>query len=134
MIVLPVIFVLLYVSFVLSPLFRPLRNLDFFDEVPDAVERRVEARRARKDARDLLRLYAGGRLPNVYELTSLTPFQRDVKRLLDKLRNDAEWHAGNAEVSRDLLEQMEALMRATEEEEPEEELPKPQKKKGGKRR
>ena len=30
--VLPVIFLLLYIAFLLSPLFRPLRNIDFFDD------------------------------------------------------------------------------------------------------
>jgi len=133
MLVLPVIFILLYVAFLLSPLFRPLRNLDLFDEVPEAVERHVDAQRARKDARDLIRLYDGGRLPNVYELASLTPFQRDVKRILDRLRADAEWHSSNAEVSRDLLERMETLMRAAEEEEPEEPASRPQKKSGKRR-
>jgi hypothetical protein len=132
--VLPVIFVLLYVAFLLSPLFRPLRNIDYFDDVPETIERYVDARRARKEARDLIRLYAGGRLPNVYELSSLTPFQRDVKRMADGLRMDAEWHASNAEVSRDLLERMEALMRATEEEESEQEPSRTPRKKGGKHR
>ena len=132
--VLPVILVLLYVSFILSPLFRPLRNVDFFDELPEAIERFVDARRARKDARDLIRLYDGGRLPNVYELTNLTPFQNGLKRTLEKLKSDGDWHAGNAEVSRDLLERMEALMRATEVEEPDAEPARHARKKSGKRR
>jgi hypothetical protein len=134
MLVLPVILILLYLAFLLSPLFRPLKNIDLFDEVPAAVERRVIALRTRKDARDLIRLYDGGRLPNVYELTDLTPFQKDVKRMLDDLRADATWHTSNAEVSQDLLERMETLMRVTEEEEPEEEPSRPQRKKGGKHR
>ena len=132
--VLPVIFVLLYVAFLLSPLFRPLRNIDYFDDVPETIQRYVDARRARKEARDLIRLYDGGRLPNVYELPSLTPFQRDVKRITDGLRIDTEWHASNAEVSRDLLERMEALMRASDEEESEHEPSRTPRKKGGKRR
>ena len=134
MLVLPVIFILLYVAFLLFPLFRPLRNLDFFDEVPEAVERHVDALRARKDARDLIKLYDGGRLPNVYELASLTPFQRDLKRTLDMLRTDAEWHSSNAEVSHDLLERMETLMKATAEEEPEEAPTRSQKRKSAKHR
>jgi len=132
--VLPVILILLYLSFLLSPLFRPLRNLDFFDEVPGVVERHIDALRARKDARALIRLYDGGRLPNVYELTNLTPFQNEVKRILEELQASATWHASNAEVSQDLLERMEALMRATEDEEPQAEPSRPQRKKGGKRR
>jgi hypothetical protein len=133
--VLPVILVLLYTAFLVAPLFRPLRNLDFFDDVPDAIERRVGAQRVRKDARDLIRLYDGGRLPNVYEMTTLTPFQSDVKRIAEGLRADADWHASNAEVSRDLLERMETLMHAKEEEdEPEGESSRPQRRKGGKHR
>lgn len=127
MLVLPVIFILLYVAFLLSPLFRPLRNLDFFDDIPEAVQRQVDAQRARKDARDLIKLYDGGSLPNVYELANLTPFQRGLMRTLDRLRTDAEWHSSNAEVSHDLLERMETLMRATPEEEPEEAPTRPQK-------
>lgn len=117
MLALPVIFLLLYVAFLVAPLLHPLKNLDFFDDIPEVVERYSDAQRARRDARDLMRLYDGGRLPNVYELRTLTPFQRDVKRMADRLRADVDWHSGNAEVSRDLLERMETLMRATEEEE-----------------
>lgn len=132
--VLPVILMLLYVSFILSPMFRPLRNLDFFDDVPETIERFVDEQRARKDARGLIRLYDGGQLPNVYELTVLTPFQKEVKRTLDGLRSDSEWHASNAEVSRDLLERMEYLMRAGVDEAPESEPAGHVRKKGGKRR
>jgi len=134
MLALPVIFLLLYVAFLVAPLLRPVKNLDFFDDIPDVVERYSDAQRARRDARDLLRLYDGGRLPNVYELTTLTPFQRDVKRMVDRLRSDADWHSGNAEVSRDLLERMEALMRTTEVEEEEEDTAGHQRKKSGKKR
>jgi hypothetical protein len=132
--VLPVIFLLLYVAVLLAPLFRPLRNIDFFDDVPETIERYVEARRARNEARDLIRLYDGGKLPNVYELASLTPFQKNVKHIADGLRIDAEWHASNAEVSHDLLERMETLMRATGEEEAEREPSRAPRKKGGKHR
>ena len=133
--VLPVILVLLYVAILLAPLFRPLRNVDFFDDIPDAIERFVDAQRARKDARELIKLYDGGHLPNVYELTNLTPFQRELRRTLDRLKSDAEWHASNAEVSRDLLERMETLMRATVSEEQQEEEPASHpRKKTGKRR
>jgi hypothetical protein len=133
--VLPVLLVLLYMSFILSPMFRPLRNLDFFDDIPETIERFVDAQRARKDARGLIRLYDGGHLPNVYELTALTPFQKELKSTLDKLRSDAAWHVSNAEVSRDLLERLETLMRTRDDEEVAlEESVSHARKKGGKRR
>jgi len=137
--VLPVIVILLYIAFILAPLFHPPRNADFFDEVPRTIERYANEQRARKDVRDILKLYQGGRLPNVYELPRLTPFQKDVKRMCERLRADAEWHASNVELSRDLLERMHALMRAEAEDE-EEEQRQPEKKphhpgkKSGKRR
>ncbi len=138
MLLLPVILLLLYVAFLLAPLFRPLKNIDFFDDVPGTIERYATAHRARKDVRDILRLYQGGRLPNVYELPNLTPFQKDVKRMCDRLRNDADWHASNAEVSRDLLDRMEALMHASEEHQEDEQQsekkpPRPAKKSGKRR-
>jgi len=126
--------VLLYMSFILSPLFRPLRNLDFFDDVPETIERFVDSQRARKDARGLIRLYDGGHLPNVYELTALTPFQKELKSTLDKLRSDAAWHASNAEVSGDLLERLETLMRTEDEEVAVEESVSHARRKGGRRR
>ncbi|MBN1152445.1 MAG: hypothetical protein JXA58_04475 [Dehalococcoidia bacterium] len=115
MMVLPVLLILLYVALLLAPLFRPLRNLDFFDDLPEAIDRHVDAKRARKEARELIRLYADGHLPNVDELSDLTPFQRGVKRTLDTLRIDAEWLSGNAEVSRNLVERMETLMHSVDE-------------------
>lgn len=137
MLVLPVLLLLLYVAILLAPLFRPVRNLDFFDDLPDLVERHVDALRARKEARGLIRLYTDGHLPNVYELDTLTPFQRELKRTLETLRLDAEWHSGNAEVSADLLERMKSLM-DTRDEPPADNLSatpqRPQRKKGGKRR
>ncbi len=132
--VLPVILVLLYVAILLSPLFRPLRNIDFFDDIPDAIERYVDEQRARKDARDLIKLYVGGHLPNVYELTNLTPFQRQLAHTLELLKNSSEWHASNAEVSRDIVDRLETLMRATETEEQADEPARPARKKSGKRR
>lgn len=138
MLVLPVIIVLLYVAFILAPLFHPIKNADFFDEVPRTIERFANEQRSRKDVRDILKLYRGGRLPNVYELTELTPFQKDIRRMCERLRADVEWHASNAEMSRELLDRMEALMHVKEEEE--ELPPEPEKKsqrqakKSGKRR
>lgn len=134
MLVLPVLLILLYVAVLLAPLFRPLRNLDFFDDIPEAVERHVDALRARKEARELIRLYADGHLPDVYELPNLTPFQRGLKRTLDTLRLDAEWHASNAEVSRDLLERMDVLMHTANEPPAAEDPSRPQRKKSAKRR
>lgn len=135
MLVLPVLLVLLYVAVILAPLFRPLRNLDFFDDVPETIERFVDAQRARRDARDLIRLYHDGHLPNVNELETLTPWQRGVKRTLDALRLDADWHAGNAEVSQDLLARMESLMHTGAEEQVEDESARRQRsRKTGKRR
>ncbi len=115
MLVLPVIVILIYVAFILAPLFYPIKNADFFDEVPKTIERFANEQRARKDVRDILKLYHGGRLPNVYELTELTPFQKDIKRMCERLRADVEWHSSNAEMSRELLDRMEALMHAREE-------------------
>lgn len=138
MMVLPVIIVLLYVAFILAPLFHPIKNADFFDEVPKTIERFANEQRARKDVRDILKLYRSGRLPNVYELTELTPFQKDIKRMCERLRADVEWHNSHAGMSRELLDRMEALMHAHDEEE--EEQPQPEKKsqrhtrKAGKRR
>ena len=66
--VLPVIALTLYAAFLVSPLLQPLKNIDLFDEIPDLIERYTDERRARKDARDLLRLYDGDSLPNVYEI------------------------------------------------------------------
>ena len=115
MLVLPVLLVLLYVAVLLAPLFRPLRNIDFFDDIPEAVERHVDALRTRREARELIRLYSDGGMPDVYSLSSLTPFQRGLKWTLDTLRLDSEWHSSNLEVSRDLLERMESLIHTEDE-------------------
>jgi len=114
--VLPVIIVLLYVSFLLAPMFRPLKNVDYFDELPAAIERFVDSQRVRKDARDLIRLYHDGTLPNVYELSDLTKFQKDVLRMAESLRADAGWHSSNHQVSQDLLDRIEQLMGLRQEE------------------
>ncbi len=133
MLVLPVIVILIYVAFILAPLFYPLKNADFFDEVPKTIERFANEQRARRDVRDILKLYDGGRLPNVYELSDLTPFQKDIKRMCERLRADVEWHSSNAEKSRDLLDRMEALMRVREAEEGEGDEEQPQTGKGSQR-
>jgi len=114
--VLPIIVVLLYVAFLISPMFSPLKNVDYFDEIPAAIERFVESQRTRKDARDLIRLYHDGTLPNVYELPDLTRFQKDVLRIAEFLRADAGWHGSNQQVSQDLLDRMEQLMGLRKEE------------------
>ena len=113
---LPVIVVLLYLAFLLSPMFRPLKNVDYFDELPAAIERFVDSQRVRKDARDLIRLYHDGTLPNVYELSERTRFQKDVFRIAESLRADAGWHSSNHQVSQDLLDRMEQLMGLRKEE------------------
>ncbi len=108
--VLPVIGLLLYVAFLLAPMFSPLKNINYFDDVPATVERVVVAQRAREDARELLKLWRDGSLPNVYELTELTKFQKDVLRMATDLRTDIDWHTSNQQVTQALLERMETLM------------------------
>jgi len=114
--VIPVLVVLMYVAFILSPMFRPLKNVDYFDELPATIERFVDSQRARKDARDLIRLYHDGTLPNVYELSDLTKFQKEVLRITESLRTEAGWHSSNHQVAQDLLDRMEQLMGLRKEE------------------
>jgi len=114
LLILPAILVMLYVAFILTPLFSPLKNIDFFDELPRSIERFVEGQRARRDARDIIKLYDKSRMPNVYEMEELTPFLRNIRHTCDTLRASREWHLSNAEVSSSLLEKMEALMRFEE--------------------
>ena len=122
MFILPVILIMLYVAFILTPMFSPLKNVDFFDELPRNIERFVDGLRARRDARDILRLYDKSKMPNVYEMEELSPYLKNVRRTCDVLRASRDWHASNAEVQGTLLEKMEALMHYKEapEEEPEE--------------
>ncbi len=116
---LPAIAMLLYAALLLAPLFTPIRNVDFFDELPASIERIIDSQRARKDARDLIKLYDGDRLPNVYELQQLTRFQKGILHTCEVLKSHGEWHASNAEVSRDLLDRLEELMHVAETEEQE---------------
>jgi hypothetical protein len=118
--ILPAVLIMLYVAFILTPMFSPIRNVDFFDELPRAIERFVDGQRARRDARDILKLYDKSKMPNVYEMEELSPYLRNVRRTCDVLRASSEWHMSNAEVSGSLLEKMEALMHYKEA--PEEEL------------
>lgn len=118
--ILPAVLIMLYVAFILTPMFSPLKNVDFFDELPRNVERFVDGQRARRDARDILRLYDKSKMPNVYEMEELSPYLKNVRRTCDVLRASSEWHMSNAEVSGSLLEKMEALMHYKEA--PEEEL------------
>jgi len=129
--VLPVILLTLYASFLVSPLFQPLRNIDLFDEIPGLISRHTDEQRARREARELLRLYEGDSLPRVYEMKNLTRFQRDLLRTCEDLRSAAEWHASNGEVSGNLLERIENLMTRDEEGE---ETPPPLPQQGRKRR
>ncbi|MFW6102896.1 MAG: hypothetical protein ACOC7M_01230 [Chloroflexota bacterium] len=122
--VLPVIVLTLYAAFLVSPMFQPLKNVDFFDEIPGVIEKHTEERRARIEARDLLRLYNDGSLPKVYEIENPTRFQRDLRRTCDTLRAAAEWHSSNGEVSANLLERLESLM--TRDEEEQAPVPRPQ--------
>ncbi|MBN1855774.1 MAG: hypothetical protein JW846_02330 [Dehalococcoidia bacterium] len=116
MLVLPVIVVLLYVAFLLAPMFTPIKNVNYFDEVPSTIERFVLGQRAREDARELLKLWHDGSLPNVYELTALTKFQKDVLRIVTDLRADTEWHNSSLQLSEALLERMDTLMGLHDEE------------------
>ncbi len=119
LLMLPAIVMLLYTALMVAPLFSPIRNADFFDDLPSQIERIIDSRRARKDARELIKLYNGDRLPNVYELKDLTRFQKGLLNTCETLKSHAEWHSSNAEASRDLLDRLEALMRTEEPEEPE---------------
>ena len=107
---LPVIGVLLYVGFLLAPMFRPLKNINYFDDIPSTIERFVVAQRAREDSRALLKLWHDGSLPNVYELTDLTKFQKDVLRMAMDLRADTDWHSSNLQLSQALLDRLDTLM------------------------
>ncbi len=120
LLMLPAIVMLLYAAFLVTPLFSPIRNADFFDDLPSQIGRIIDSRRARKDARELIKLYDGDRLPNVYEMKELTRFQRGLLQTCETLKSHSEWHASNAQASRDLLDRLEALMRAQEPQEPEE--------------
>jgi hypothetical protein len=123
LLMLPAIVMLLYAALLLVPLFNPIRNADFFDELPASIERIIDSQRARKDARELIKLYDGDRLPNVYELQKLTRFQKGILHTCEMLKSHTEWHASNAEVSRDLLDRLQELMHADETEEPEPKTP-----------
>ncbi len=118
LLLLPAIVMLLYAAYLVAPLFRPLKNADFFDELPAQIERIVDSQRARKDARELIKLYDGDRIANVYELAELTPFQKGIKHTCEVLKYHSEWHSSNAQASRDLLDRLEGLMHVDEPEEP----------------
>jgi hypothetical protein len=119
LLMLPAIVMLLYAAFLVAPLFYPIKNADFFDDLPSQIERIIASQRARKDARELIRLYDGDRLPNVYQLKELTRFQKGILQTCEMLKSHAEYHASNAQASRDLLDRLEGLMRLEEPQEPE---------------
>jgi len=122
LLILPAVLLMLYVAFILTPMFSPLKNVDFFDELPRNIERFVEEQRARRDARDIVKLYDNSKMPNVYEMEELSPYLKNVRRTCDVLRASHEWHASNAEVAGNLLDKMESLMHYKEDpqDEPEE--------------
>jgi len=64
MLLLPVTSILLYVSFLLFPLFCPFRILDLFAELPEAPDRNLDAHRVRSDPHGTLKHDERGRLRN----------------------------------------------------------------------
>lgn len=108
--VLPAIVITLYAAFLVAPLVQPLRNMDLFDEIPGLISRYTDEQRARREARDLLRLYEGDSLPRVYDIQNPTRFQRDLLHTCEDLRAAAQWHENHGEISGNLLERIESLM------------------------